>query len=65
MEKTARDIIAELEKIYSSDEDAMEVIETAKRDIEYIQEKENAGGYTGQSSIGKAQELRGFLEEWY
>jgi len=65
MEKTALDIIIELESRYSDDEDAMEVIAKAKEDIEYIEEKEKAGNYTGQSSISKAQELVGFLEEWY
>ena len=34
-------------------------------DIEYIENKEVANNYAGQSSIGKAQELEAFLHDWY
>lgn len=65
MSKEAWDIIAELEEQYSGDDEVLEIIEGAKKDIEYIEKQEETGNYTGQSSEGKAEELRGFLEEWY
>ena len=49
----------------AGDEEAMEVIEDTKEDIEYIQEKEAKDGYGGQPSIGRALELEGLLATWY
>ena len=63
-EKTAS-IITALKQKYKDDPEALELIENAVKDIEYIEKKEAAGGYTGQPSIGKAQELEAFLHDWY
>lgn len=65
MKKTVDEIIKELEMKYADDEEAMEKINRAKEDIEYIKEKEKEEGYTGQPSIGRALELVGILEMWY
>ena len=65
MSKQAWDIIAQLEEQYAGDDEVLEIIENAKKDIEYIEKQEAAGNYTGQPAEGKAEELRGFLEEWY
>lgn len=63
-EKTAS-IIQRLRQKYQDDPEALEIIANAVRDIEYIERKEAAGDYTGQSSISKAQELDAFLHDWY
>lgn len=63
--RTVEEIIKQLEEKYAGDDEAMEVIEDAKEDIEYIQEKEKEGGYDGQPSIGRALELEAHLETWY
>lgn len=65
MSKEAWDIVEELEKKYAGDSEALDVIEDAKVDIRYIEERERSGGYTGQPSEGRALELKGFMEEWY
>ena len=58
-------IIDALESKYSDDAEALEIIKQAKRDIEYIESKEAAGGYTGQSSESKAKELEAYLHDWH
>ena len=58
-------IIEALERKYGTDADALEHIKQAKKDIEYIERQEAAGGYTGQPSNGKAKELEAFLHDWY
>lgn len=63
--RTVKEIIEQLEKKYAGDDEALEVINDAKEDIEYIQEKEKAGNYDGQPSIGRALELEGHLATWY
>lgn len=63
-EKTAS-IIEKLRKKYQDDPEALETIANAERDIEYIERKEAAGNYDGQSSISKVQELEAFLHDWY
>lgn len=65
MNEANKKIIAELESKYSGDAEALEMIEQAKKDIEYIERKEAAGGYTGQPSNGKARELEAYLHDWY
>lgn len=65
MNKENKRIIDALESEYSDDAKALEIIEQAKRDIEYIESKEAEGGYTGQSSESKAKELEAFLHDWY
>lgn len=62
--KTAS-IIEKLKQKYRDDPAALETIANAERDIEYIERKEVAGNYDGQSSISKAQELEAFLHDWY
>ena len=63
-EETAN-IISKLKQKYQDDPEAVEIIENAITDIEYIENKEVANNYAGQSSIGKAQELEAFLHDWY
>ena len=63
--RSVEEIIKQLEKKYADDEDAMEVINDAKEDIDYIIEREKEGNYTGQPAIGKALEIEGLLEMWY
>lgn len=65
MSKKAWEIIADLEKKYAGDEEALEEIERAKGDIRYIEKQEAAGGYTGQPAEGLALELKDHLEVWY
>ena len=65
MNRENKRIIDALESKYAGNEEALEAIEQAKKDIEYIERKEAAGGYTGQSSKGKALELEAFLHDWY
>lgn len=63
--KEAREIIKKLKERYEKDPEALELIENAVKDIEYIEKKEAAGGYTGQTAVGKAKELEAFLHDWY
>lgn len=63
-EKTAKQIIEELKKKYKDDSEAMEEITRAEKDIEYIEKKEKAGNYSGQSSIGYAKMIAADLEYW-
>lgn len=63
-EKTAN-IITALKQKYKNDPEALELTENTIKDIEYIENKEAAGGYEGQPSISKAQELEAFLHDWY
>ena len=63
-EETAK-LIDRLKEKYKDDPEAVEIIENAVTDIEYIESKEIANNYAGQSSIGKAHELEAFLHDWY
>lgn len=65
MREETANIIAKLKQKYQDDPEAAEIIENAVMDIEYIESKEVANNYAGQSSIGKAQELEAFLHDWY
>ena len=65
MRKTTANIITKLKQKYQDDPEALETIANAERDIEYIERKEEAGNYDGQSSTSKAQELEAFLHDWY
>ena len=65
MQEQTKAIINRLKKKYADDPEALELIENAVKDIEYIEKKEAAGSYTGQPSIGRAQELEAFLHDWY
>lgn len=65
MREETANIITKLKQKYQDDPDAVEIIENAITDIVYIESKEVANNYAGQSSIGKAQELEAFLHDWY
>ena len=65
MQEQTRTIIDRLKEKYKDDPEALETIENAVKDIEYIEKKEATEGYTGQSSISKVQELEAFLHDWY
>lgn len=65
MKKENAQVIAMLENKYAKDQEALEVIERAKADIEAIERKETEGGYKGQPSIGFVRELEAFLHDWY
>ncbi len=65
MREETANIIAKLKQKYQDDPEAVEIIENAITDIEYIENKEVANNYAGQSSIGKAQELEALLHDWY
>lgn len=65
MNKDNKRIIEALESKYADDEEALEVIEQAKKDIEYLEGKEAEKGYKGQTSEGKARELEAFLYDWF
>ena len=65
MREETANIIAKLKQKYQDDPEAVEITENAITDIEYIENKEVANNYAGQSSIGKAQELEAFLHDWY
>ncbi len=65
MREETANIITKLKQKYQDDPEALETIANAERDIEYIERKEEAGNYDGQSSISKAQELEAFLHDWY
>lgn len=65
MREETANIITKLKQKYQDDPEALETIANAERDIEYIERKEAAGNYDGQSSISKAQELEAFLNDWY
>lgn len=64
MNKENKRIFADLESRYKDNAEALEIIERAKADIEYIESKEEAGGYNGQSSKAKLIELEAFLNDW-
>ena len=65
MREETANIIAKLKQKYQDDPEAVEIIENAITAIEYIENKEVANNYAGQSSIGKAQELEAFLHDRY
>ena len=65
MREETANIISKLKQKYQDDPEAVEIIENAITDIEYIENKEVANNSAGQSSIGKAQELEAFLHDWY
>lgn len=64
-EKTARQIIAELKEKYSDNTDALEEIARRENDINYIETKEQQGGYNGQSAVGLAKMLEAELATWF
>ncbi len=59
--KTADEIISILEEQYKGDTDALEDIERAKKNIEYIKQQKE---YKGQTPRQCALELAGTLEYW-
>ena len=63
--RTAWEIIRELEKKYKEDDEAMEIINGAIEDIEYITQKEKEGNCDGQTALGRALEVKGTLETWF
>lgn len=63
--KTARQIIADLKQQYKGDQEALEEIERREKDIAYIEAKEKQGGYTGQPAIGVARMLEADLKTWF
>lgn len=63
--QNANEIITKLKKKYKGDNEAIDMIEQAERDIRYIEAKEKKGNYSGQSSIGKAMELEAYLNDWH
>lgn len=65
MREETANIISKLKQKYQDDPEAVEIIENAITDIEYIENKEVANNYAGQLSIGKAQELEAFLHDRY
>ena len=58
---TANEIISQLEKDYKDDHDALEEIERAKKNIEYIKSQKD---YKGQTPKQCALELAGNLAYW-
>lgn len=58
---TANEIISQLEKEYKDDLDALEDIERAKKNIEYIKSQKD---YKGQTPKQHALELAGNLAYW-
>lgn len=58
---SAKQIIERLEQDYKDDEDALEEIERAKKNIEYIESQRD---YKGQSPWQCAVSLAGMLEYW-
>ena len=58
-------IIDRLLEEYKDDPEALEEIERAIIDIEYVERKEAEGGYDGQPSTGHAAMLEDFLHTWY
>jgi len=63
VERTAWEIIDELEKKYANDKEALDAVKMAKVNIRDIEEKK--GNYTGQTAIEHALACEGFLEMWY
>lgn len=62
--QNANEIITKLKKKYKGDNEAIDMIEQAERDIRYIEAKEKKGNYSGQPSISKAMELEAYLNDW-
>ena len=58
-------IIDRLLEEYKDDPEALEEIERAIIDIEYVERKEAEGDYEGQPSTGHAAMLEDFLHTWY
>ena len=65
MKLESREIIDRLLEEYKDDPEALEEIERAIIDIEYVERKEAEGGYDGQPSTGHAAMLEDFLHTWY
>ena len=65
MKLESREIIDRLLEEYKDDPEALEEIERAIIDIEYVERKEADGGYDGQPSIGHAMMLEDSLHTWY
>jgi hypothetical protein len=63
-EKSANKI-AELKQRYKDDADALDEIERATRDVEYIENREATGSYSGQPSDGFLEMLEANLEYWH
>lgn len=58
-------IIDRLLEEYKDDPEALEEIDRAIIDIEYVERKEAEGSYDGQPSTGHAAMLEDFLHTWY
>jgi hypothetical protein len=56
--------IAQLKEKYKDDADALDTIERLITDIEYVEEREATGFYTGQSSEGMLAMTEASLEYW-
>lgn len=65
MKLESREIIDRLPEEYKDDPEVLEEIERRIIDIEYVERKEEEGGYDGQPSTGHAAMLEDFLHTWY
>lgn len=65
MRKTADEMVKELILVYKDDEEAMELINSAKADISYLIEREKETDYKGQTAEGKVEEIKDVLRVWY
>jgi len=65
VERTAWEIIDELEKKYANDKEALDTVEMAKLNVRYIEKEEKKGNYKGQSAVENALECEAFLQTWY
>ena len=63
-ERTTAEIIKALKKQYKDDPEALDEINRRERDIEYIEKKEAAGNYKGQTSLSMAKMLEADLKYW-
>lgn len=63
-EKSAKKI-DELKERYKDDADALDEIERGTSDIEYIENREATGSYSGQPSDGFLETLEATLEYWH
>ena len=65
MKSETKKIIDKLKVQYKDDCEALEEINRRISDIEYGEKKEAQGNYKGQSSLGIAMSLEGYLITWY
>ena len=65
MKSENQEIIDRLLEEYKGDQEALEVIQKAIIDIEYVERKEAEGNYNGQHSLGHAMMLEAHLHTWY